>query len=196
MNLWEFRSKLQKIEKHLPGGTSWHFLCDGSPLTCRIFLVGINPAREIEESFWDFWDDSRGFRRVEFIRKLKELPGGLTRTRKYIEIVAAAARPREILETNIYPYAKPRAGDLTAEQKRTDAFDYLLHTIKPRVILAHGDEAKQFFRKHSITLVENEMNSINFDGLRIKLLPRKHLSYQTSYKEALKIGQALARALV
>ena len=196
MNLREFRSQLQKIEKRLPGLTSWHFVCDGSPLTCRIFIVGANPVRQVEK-FWDldFWTDSRGFRKKEFVRELEELPGGLTRTRKYIEIFTAAAGTKDTLETNVYPYATPRAGDLTAEQKRTDIFEYLLHTIKPRIVLAHGDEAKQFFSERGITLVEDRLKSINLDGLRIKLLPRKHLSYHTSHEEARKIGQKLARAL-
>jgi uracil-DNA glycosylase len=196
MKLREFRSQLQKIEKRLPRRISWPFLCHESPLICRIFIVGANPARQVEKPFWSFWNDSRGFRKAEFIRKLEELPDGLTRTRKYIEIVADAAGPRDTLETNIYPYAKPRARDLTAEEKRTDVFEFLLHTIKPRVVLAHGDEAKKFFSERGITLMEDRLKTINLDGLRIKLLPRKHLSYQTSYKEARKIGRALARALV
>ena len=99
------------------------------------------------------------------------------------------------METNIYPYAKPRARDLTAEEKRTDIFEYLLHIIKPRIVLACGDEAKQFFSERGITLVEDRLKSINLDGLRIKLLPRKHLPYHTSHEEARKIGQKLARAL-
>ena len=195
MNLSEFRSQLQKIEKRLPGRTSWPFLCRGSPLTCRIFIVGVNPARQVEEPFWSFWTDSRGFRKKEFVRELEELPGRLTRTRKYIEIFTAAAGTKDTLETNIYPYATKRVRDLTAEQKRTDIFEYLLHTIKPRIVLACGDEAKQFFSERGITLVEDRLKSINLDGLRIKLLPRKHLPYHTSHEEARKIGQKLARAL-
>ena len=195
MNLSEFRSQLQKIEKRLPGRTSWPFLCHGSPLTCRIFIVGVNPARQVEEPFWSFWTDSRGFRKAEFVRELEELTDGLTRTRKYIEIVAAAAGPRDTLETNIYPYAKPRARDLTAEEKRTDIFKYLLDTINPRIVLAHGGEAKKFFSERGITLLEDRLRQYNLDGLRIKLLPRKHLSYHISHEEARKIGRKLARAL-
>lgn len=195
MNLSEFRSQLQKIEKRLPGRTSWPFLCRGSPLTCRIFIVGTNPARQVEKQFWDFWTDPRGFRKTEFVRELEELTGGLTRTREYIEIVTAAAGINDTLETNIYPYATPSAGALTAEQKRTDIFEYLLHTIDPRIVLAHGKPAKKFFSERGITLVEDRLKSINLDGSRIKLLPRKHLSFQTSHEEARKIGRKLARAL-
>ncbi len=194
MNLREFRSQLQKIEKRLPGRSSWPFLCHGSPLTCRIFIVGTNPARKVEKRFWSFWTDSRGFRKAEFIQELKKLDGGWTLTRKYIEIFTAAAGTKDTLETNIYPYATKKARDLTAEQKRTDIFEYLLHTIEPRIVLAHGNPAKKFFSERGITLVEDRLKSINLDGLRIKLLPRKHLPYHTSYEEARKIGRKLARA--
>lgn len=195
MNLREFRSKLQKIEKRSPIDTSRPFLCDGSPLKCRIFLVGSSPARKLEEPFWDFWDDAHGFKRAKFIKKLEDLPGGLTRTRKYLEIVVDAAGPSDTLETNIYPYEKLKAMDSTAEHKRTDVFDYLLHTIRPQIILAYGSEAKKFFRNLCIAFEENRLNTINLDGLRIKLLPRDQLIYQTSYKDARQIGCTLARAL-
>ncbi len=195
MNLSEFRSQLQKIEKRLPGCTSWPFLCCGSPLTCRIFIVGANPATQDEMQFWDFWTPGRGFRKTEFLRERVELTGPQSKTRKCIEIFSDAAGRNITLETNIYPYATPRKKDLTPEQKRTDIFEYLLHTIKPRIVLAHGCCAKQFFRERGITLVEDRLKSINLDGLRIKLLPRKHLSYQTSHEEVRKIGRKLARAL-
>ena len=195
MNLREFRSNLQKIEKRLPSDISWPFLCDGSPLKCRIFVVGSYPARKIEEPFWGFWDDTHGFKRAKFIKKLEDLTGGLTRTRRYLEIVVDAAGPSDTLETNIYPYEKLKAMDSTAEHKRTDAFDYLLHTIRPQIILAYGSEAKKFFRNRSIAFEENRLNTINLDGLRIKLLPRQQLSYRTSHEKAREIGWTLARAL-
>jgi hypothetical protein len=106
-----------------------------------------------------------------------------------------AASEKRNLFGNWNPYATPSAGALTAEQKRTDIFEYLLHTIEPRIVLAHGNPAKEFFSERGITLVEDRLKSINLDGLRIKLLPRKHLSFQTSHEEARKIGRKLARAL-
>ena len=37
------------------------FVCDGSPLDCRVFIVGFNPASALDEDFWKFWDPSIGF---------------------------------------------------------------------------------------------------------------------------------------
>lgn len=36
------------------------FVCDGSPLACKVFVVGLNPASEMDGNFWDYWDSSRG----------------------------------------------------------------------------------------------------------------------------------------
>ena len=30
------------------------FVCEGSPIECESFLVGINPASEMSVDFWDF----------------------------------------------------------------------------------------------------------------------------------------------
>src|SRR5688572_31077171 len=38
------------------------FVCDGSPLKCKIFIVGTNSARLVEHPFFDFWDPLYGFR--------------------------------------------------------------------------------------------------------------------------------------
>ncbi len=187
--------QLKRIEKRLPSSISWPFLCDGSPLKCRIFIVGTNPGAKVEKPFWSFWTDSRGFKRAEFIRELTQLDGGLKQTRKTVENLVDAAGQKVTLDTNVYSCWSPRAKYLTAEEKKTDVFEYLLHSIRPRIVLAHGDEAKQFFRKRGITLMEDRLRPINLDGLKIELLSRRHLSYQTSYAEARKIGRALAKAL-
>ena len=195
MTLREFRSQLEKIERRLPSPISWPFLCRGSPLKCRIFIVGTNPGAKVEKPFWSFWTDSRGFKRAEFIRELTQLDGGLKQTRKTVENLVDAAGQKVTLDTNVYSFWSPRAKYLTAEEKKTDVFEYLLHSIRPRIVLAHGDEAKQFFRKRGITLMGDRVRPINLDGLKIELLSRRHLSYQTSFAEARKIGRALAKAL-
>ena len=195
MTLSKFRSELDKL---LPSPISRPFLCDGSPLKCRIFIVGTNSAREVEKPFWSYWSDSYGFKKAEFIRELEQLPpGGLTPTRKKIEIIADAAGQKVTLDTNIYLCPTPRAKYLTAEDKKTDVFEKLLHTIKPRIVFAHGKQAKQFFGKRGITFMEDRLTpqAINLDGLGIELLSWRHLSYQTSYADAQKIGRALAKAL-
>jgi hypothetical protein len=76
------------------------FLCHGSPLRCKIFIVGINPARHVGKSFFSFWDPSYGLRKEKFIKELEQLPGGVRKTRKFIEIVADAAGQKNTLDAN------------------------------------------------------------------------------------------------
>src|SRR5688572_3973659 len=82
--LAKFRSDLEPL---LPSPYSRPFVCDGSPLNCRIFIVGTNSAKLFHEPFFSFWDPSYGFKKDDFLRKLYELPGGASPTRRNIEIV-------------------------------------------------------------------------------------------------------------
>ena len=47
------------------------FVCNGSPLECGAFIVGINPASEMSGDFWDFWSDSCGFDKPAWFNKYK-----------------------------------------------------------------------------------------------------------------------------
>ena len=199
--LREFRSELGKL---LPSPSSWPFICEGSPLECRIFIVGTNWVKEVEKSFWNFWSNSGGLNRNKLIRELERLPGGLTTTRKNIEIVARAAGPTITLDTNIWLKRTLTVADLPKEDKNTDVIDYLLKTIRPKVVLAHGVPAKRFFRRHCRDFVEDSVTprKITWDAWQwhFRLLCSHHLSFQGKGKirhaeEAERIGQALADAL-
>lgn len=202
--LREFRSQLEKIEGRLPSPISWPFLCDGSPLKCRIFIVGFNPARKVEKPFWSFWTDSRGFKKAEFIRELKKLDGGLTLTRERIEIIANAVGQRVTLNTNIYSKSTRKKRELTKKDRKTDVIEYLLKTIRLEIVLAYGTDAKDFFRKHCRDFVENSVTpqKITWDAWQwqFRLLCSPHLvfrgwKHQEANEEAKRIGQALADAL-
>ena len=204
MTLREFRLQLTKIEKRLPSPISWPFLCCGSPLKCRIFIVGFNPARKVEKRFWSFWTDSRGFKKAEFIRELDKLDGGLTLTRERIEIIANAVGQRVTLNTNIYSKSTRKKRELPKKDRKTDVIEYLLKTIRPKVVLAHGVPAKKFFRRHCRDFVEDSVTpqKITWDAWQwqFRLLCSPHLSFrrwkhQEADEEAERIGQALADAL-
>ena len=132
MTLNEFESKLKGL---LVDPYSLPFVCDGSPLKCSLFIVGTKWARRVEKPFLRFWDPSYGFKKRDFLRELYQLPGGPTRTRRSIESIANDAGQQVTLDTNIY---------LTAEDEKTDVFEWLLYTIKPRVVFAYGKPAKEF----------------------------------------------------
>ena len=204
--LREFRSQLEKIEGRLPSPISWPFLCEGSPLKCRIFIVGFNPARKVEKPFWScFWTDSRGFKKAEFIQELKKLDGGRTTlTRERIEIIANAVGQRVTLNTNIYSKSTRKKRELPKKDRKTDVIEYLLKTIRPKIVLAYGTDAKDFFRKHCRDFVEDSVTpqKITWDSWQwqFRLLCSPHLvfrgwKHQEADEEAKRIGQALADAL-
>jgi hypothetical protein len=190
----EFRLNL---ERQLPSPRSRPFVCEGSPLKCQIFIVGTNSARLVEKPFFSFWDPSYGFKKKEFIRELELKPGGLTPTRKNIEIIANVAGQEITLDTNIYLCPTLRAKHLKKEDKNTDVFEYLLREIEPEIVLAHGNQAIKFFKKRCSDFIEDRVplspQTVTLDYL--ELLCSRHLSYQTSKEEAKNIGQQLAKLL-
>ncbi len=131
------------------------FVCEGNPLECQAFIVGLNPATASAVDFWAFWNSDFGFDRAAWFDAYKEerrhrpLKPGKTRrnvvsnARRVIDWVLEGANPVRCLETNIYAAPTEQAVDLKSEQRITAPFDFLLASIKPRVILAHGADAKR-----------------------------------------------------
>ena len=168
------------------------FVCDGSPLTCDVFIVGFNPATTMSADFWQFWRPGMGFDKVAWFeaykkdRQLKPLKPGKTRrnvvsrSRCVIEMTIEGASPYRCLETNIYAAPTEQASDLAARQRITAPFDFLLSNIKPRVIVAHGVEAVEHIRK------------MNVDA---KILPVSHFSRGWSNEAAVALGVKIKNEL-
>lgn len=160
-DLQNFASELQQ----LMGRPSMlrPFVCEGSPLTCAAFIVGFNAATDVTADFWSHWRDGYGFDKaawyVDYLsaRAAKPLKPGRTRrlamstTRKRIELVIKAAAPVRCLETNIYSTPSASASELSSDLRSTAVFDFLLKRIKPRVILAHGEDAVAYMRRRNTT---------------------------------------------
>lgn len=165
------------------------FVCEGSPLECEIFIVGLNAATELSGSFWDFWQPDVGFNRVAWFenykaeRESKLLAEGKTRrvvvspTRRAIEEIVYAASPVKCLETNLYAVPTARAKELSPEQGDTRVFDFLLEAVKPQIVLLHGDDAAQYEDK----LV----------AAQVQTVPVRHLSLHWSKDEAGDLGKEL-----
>ncbi|MBV7547277.1 hypothetical protein KW849_13360 [Pseudomonas sp. PDM26] len=134
------------------------FVCDGSPLGCRVFIVGLNPASASERDFWEFWDCETGFNKRAWFesylaeRAKRPLKPGKTRrnpisnTRRFLDWVISSAADTRILETNIYASPTEDAKDLTGSMRRSRAFDFLVETLKPRLVVAHGNDAVDHMR--------------------------------------------------
>ena len=138
------------------------FVCEGSPLACDAFIVGINPASPMSADFWDFWSDRYGFDKSVWFEKYKEerrnrpLEPGKTRrnevskTRRIIDVIVENARPVRCLETNLYAKATEKGVDLEEQDRVTAPFDFLLHEVAPKLVIAHGREAEDYLQGQDI----------------------------------------------
>jgi hypothetical protein len=135
------------------------FVCDGSPLECSVFIVGLNPATASERDFWEYWHPVKGFMkamwREDHVAERKKAGEFFTisPTRNAIERVELAAAPARILVTNIFSTPGKSAGYLEASQRDATAFDYLMSTIRPRLVIAHGLEAGAYLSTYETDAV-------------------------------------------
>ena len=165
------------------------FVCNGSPLECNAFIVGFNPASASDEDFWSFWSNKSGFDKSawyqNYLRERRERPlkPGKTRrnlisnTRRIIDWIIEDASPIKFLETNIYSAPSEEARDLCTAQRLTAPFDFLLTTIKPELIVAHGKDAIAY-------LSEKEIDA--------NIIPLSHLSRGWSEVRARELGRKIA----
>ena len=121
-----------------------------NPLSASLFIVGKNQAKGYRtESLSHQRHMSALFNRDgESCRSLYyEMVGAPSPTRmntdRFREILASAG-VREILETNVVCYSTPMSSDLRLPEhtggtvRGTEIFRYLLSSIKPKVLVAHG----------------------------------------------------------
>ena len=121
------------------------FVCDGSPLSSSVFLVGFNPATRLESSFWSFWSDSVGFDRSRFIDEYKQTRK-VEGVRPRLNAMVGCFPVGSVVETNICSEPTKKAADLKRKDRRTDVFRFLLQSIRPRLVFLHSNEPIKYFR--------------------------------------------------
>jgi hypothetical protein len=138
------------------------FVCEGSPLLCEAFIVGFNPATVLNAQFWQFWHPSFGFDKSCWFEAYKTVRqqrppkpekvrrNAVSNTRRTIEWVLEEARPVRCLETNIHATPSGRAAYLARDRRGTEVFDFLLASIRPRIIVVHGKKAAEHIRAKSL----------------------------------------------
>ena len=146
MTLKRFREELEPL---MPSPDARPFTCTGSPLECRLFIVGLNSATQLKQDFFGrYWCDDSGFLRDvfedDYSHKRKKKG-----TRPRNEVFMKAASPELCLETNIYAVPTKKASQLKREDKNTDIIEYLIKTIRPAGIFVHTKEPIEFFQKIS-----------------------------------------------
>ena len=146
------------------------FVCDGSPLDCKVFLVGLNPASPMKGDFWDFWRPGFGFDKPRWFdaykaeRAARPLKLGRTRrnavsnSRRVVEWISSSLGAVKCLETNVYSAATEEFCDLEQQQRITAPFDLLLDRIKPAVVVVHGKDAITHIRQRRLSIETIEVN--------------------------------------
>ena len=148
VSLKTLRESLQQFTTD-PGARP--FLCDGSPLGCQVFIVGFNPATEMDQLFWSYWSDTTGLNKSAFMRDylIKRGLRAPKGARARIERIVRQLPRGTCLETNICSKPTRTAAELASADRTTAAFRFLLRVIKPRFIYAHSNEPIEYLRQLS-----------------------------------------------
>ena len=192
------RLKLSEFDNPRP------FVCNGNPLECEVFIVGFNAATEMKSGFYNFWSESFGFDKNRWFtsyineRMEKPLKQGKTRrnkisnTRQRIEWILSSLKDIKCLETNIYSIATMKSSELSENEMISSTFEFLLKTVKPKVILVHGKDAKLFLEKMTeLTFINETFNTIELNGSISQIYPISHLSRGWSKLACSDLGDTL-----
>lgn len=160
------------------------FVCEGSPLDCEIFLVGIEPATSMQAEFWQFWQFWRsgyGYDRQAWAEEYEkerrsQCKFAKSPTRRNMDHFIAGAAGKKVLETNVY--AAPRARYQRDGSEIRAPFLFLLEAIRPKMLFVHGGPARK---------------DIQALDLSIPIIEANHLSYQTGEAKARAYGAEAAR---
>ena len=189
-----FRASL-KINLTGRDNRSHPFMCDGSPLDCKLFVVGLNAATKLSRPFWTYWDQS-GLQKKKFIEDYVAQRGHLRGARRRIELIADGVGYQRTLDTNIYFHSTRTAKELRRIHKDHRVFEFIFKGIKPKIMLAHGRQAVQFFRERCPDFIEDTEcpQKVTFQGFVVDLLCSPHLCL-VSIERTKKIAAILAGAL-
>ena len=161
------------------------------PLGCDVFLVGINPGTDTP--LWHHWSLEKGCDKDGWLADYLGRHGRLKPTRARIERICESAGRDRVLETNVFHVPSARERQLPKADRRTGVFDFLLETLRPRVMFVHGRSAvavcEERFGK---PLSRKEFVRVSYAGATFDALAGHHLAYQWSYDRVEQLGRRLA----
>ena len=169
------------------------FVCTGSPLISRSFIVGLNAATRLDNPFLSYWSDSAGFDRGKFDRDYDEKrPRRGNRPR----IEAIATRIEPCLETNLYAIPTKKASQLSADDRSNPIISYLFRAIRPEVVFVHSNEPIRFFEeKTGCSGFTSEVKRAHWQGHDFWLYGRPGPLYTLPIEAAKACGLKLAAYL-
>ena len=186
MDLLDFDKKLKKVS----GETGRPFICNGSPLDCNVFIVGLNPV--VDNSFWDNWNPHQGgFHKKNWLEMYDQKRDKRTTTRNRLESFwhkFNKSDSTQLLETNLYRANSNRANEIPKKDKDSSVFNFLLQVIEPNVIIGHGKNISRYLWHLSGCPFEKKTwCETEIWGFKTNIYCRDHLSYQLSNKDCEKL---------
>ena len=175
----EFKDKLQVLIEANPKLRP--FVCDGYPLECEIFIVGINPATSTNSKFLDHWIGSKFDKEkwFESYKKERRFNGKreISPTRRKIDfLVNEVFKDFKCLETNAYSYATAGVKDLAKDHKKTELFEFLLKAIKPKALFLYGKEPRKYIeKKYEVDLKGSMPIEIEMEHGKVAVCAIKHV---------------------
>ena len=189
MTLSEFRNGL---EPFLTDPCARPFVCTGSPLKCRSFIIGTNAATRLDHPFSSYWSDENGFDRDKFDADYLQIRSRRG-TRSVIEAIAAEIGP--CLETNLYSTPTPSGVKLSAKDRENPVITYLFDAIKPELVFVHGNEPIRFFKEVTGATITEEVKDVTWQGHEFAISSRSGPLYTLGPRKGSLLGSELARYL-
>jgi len=111
-------------------------VCDGLPDASTVIIIGENPATDVENNWWAYWDDKKGFDYDRFIFEYKLKKPRLMGTRLRFDHIRGARI--KAVETNFYRDQGP--GGSKRKILNTPLLQTLINNMSDlKKIVFHGD---------------------------------------------------------
>lgn len=137
------------------------FICDGSPLECNIFIVGINPATSLNKPFFNYYNLSVFDKKkwmIDYCESRRNKKTLISPTRKKIEnLVNDIFGENKCLETNIYSYPSIDLKSLDNKFKSTEIINFLIDSIRPKALFIHGKNPSDFVKVKFHTIYSSQI---------------------------------------
>lgn len=203
-SLSEFSTTLRSLLANRP--LSRPFICNGSPLDCQVMLVGFNAATPMQAGFLDFWSDQEGFdfsawQQVYMTERQAKGKTAYSATRRNLNrlqtaITLPSASGSAILETNIFDHPSANKKLLLKTQQDTQIFDFLLHSVQPKIVISHGKDANQYLAtRYQQQVNQDHWVELTHQGQTFCWYATSHLSRGWSYDKLDALGKKITEKL-
>lgn len=176
------------------GDSSRPFLCHGSPIGCKVAIVGINPATKTP--FQKYWNVETGFNKDGWLAEYMQQHGRLMPTRDRIERLCRALAPLRCLELNLYSHPSRNEAELPRRHRNTELFEFMLSVAKPQVLIVHGDSPnKHLSRLLGTSLRKSLFTSAKCFGHAVDVFAAERHFCLVSHKYVEDIGEIIRKRI-